>query len=215
MNNEISIEKIISDIKQTGDAKKYKKPRQHCEGLYQTLSSDGYVRSIVNWTRVTSPSRIDRLLEYVDLLVTERDAALANELVWEKTMMEACGEDGPASVAAEIKSLRELRDTALEQLREQVKQLVAENVSIKAMNDCLSEELRGYESDGAFEGPKMHLLWWQVETPATDRIVAGIKADGVEAAIEHILKKFEGVGNIGVPVLALEWFAKQLREGAK
>ncbi|HBR2411215.1 hypothetical protein [Klebsiella pneumoniae] len=60
------------------------------------------------------------------------------------------------------------------------KQLAAENVQIKAMNDCLSEELRGYESDGAFEGPKMHLLWWQVETPATDRIVAGIKADGVE-----------------------------------
>lgn len=57
-------------------------------------------------------------------------------------------------------------------------QLAAENVQIKAMNDCLSEELRGYESDGAFEGPKMHLLWWQVETPATDRIVAGIKADG-------------------------------------
>ncbi|MBL1561688.1 Eae-like protein [Klebsiella pneumoniae] len=62
-------------------------------------------------------------------------------------------------------------------------QLAAENVQIKAMNDCLSEELRGYESDGAFEGPKMHLLWWQVETPATDRIVAGIKADGrVEGA---------------------------------
>ncbi|STH36747.1 Uncharacterised protein [Escherichia coli] len=54
-----------------------------------------------------------------------------------------------------------------------------------------------------------------ISPPTTDHIVAGIKADGVEAAIEHILKKFEGVGNIGVPVLALEWFAKQLREGAK
>ncbi|MHC7573471.1 hypothetical protein ACYA0V_19130 [Klebsiella pneumoniae] len=64
-------------------------------------------------------------------------------------------------------------------LADQNAQLAAENMSIKAMNDCLSEELRGYESDGAFEGPKMHLLWWQVETPATDRIVAGIKADGV------------------------------------
>lgn len=26
----------------------------------------------------------------------------------------------------------------------------------------------------------MHLLWWQVETPATDAYLAGIKADGVE-----------------------------------
>lgn len=32
--------------------------------------------------------------------------------------------------------------------------LAAELQSVKAMNDCLSEELRGYESDGAFEGPK-------------------------------------------------------------
>ncbi|HIA9112933.1 TPA: hypothetical protein ACWSQS_005433, partial [Klebsiella pneumoniae] len=66
------------------------------------------------------------------------------------------------------------------------KQLESENVQIKAMNDCLSEELRGYESDGAFDGPKMHLLWWQVETPATDRIVAGIKAE----AKSHDLNAF-------------------------
>ena len=43
-------------------------------------------------------------------------------------------------------------------LADQNAQLAAENMSIKAMNDCLSEELRGYESDGAFEGPKMNLL---------------------------------------------------------
>ena len=55
------------------------------------------------------------------------------------------------------------------------RELAAENSTIKAMNDCLSEELRGYESDGAFEGPKMHLLWWKSETPAT---AAGIGVKG-------------------------------------
>ncbi|MDQ6250618.1 ead/Ea22-like family protein [Klebsiella pneumoniae] len=76
-----------------------------------------------------------------------------------------------------------MREQKFLKLAKAYQQLAAENVQIKAMNDCLSEELRGYESDGAFEGPKMHLLWWQVETPATDRIVAGIKADGrVEGA---------------------------------
>ena len=50
--------------------------------------------------------------------------------------------------------------------------LAAELQSVKAMNDCLSEELRGYESDGAFEGPKMHLLWWQCETPNHDDFLA-------------------------------------------
>ncbi|HHQ2469782.1 TPA: hypothetical protein ACSPIX_004288 [Klebsiella pneumoniae] len=86
---------------------------------------------------------------------------------------------------ASLESAGELsiREQKFLKLAKAYQQLAAENMQIKAMNDCLSEELRGYESDGAFEGPKMHLLWWQVETPATDRIVAGIKADGrVEGA---------------------------------
>jgi len=57
--------------------------------------------------------------------------------------------------------------------------LAAEVQSVKAMNDCLSEELRGYESDGAFEGPKMHLLWWKVETPATDSFLAAVRASAI------------------------------------
>ncbi|MBK2542627.1 hypothetical protein FKK34_22645 [Klebsiella quasipneumoniae] len=96
-------------------------------------------------------------------------------------------------------------------LADQNAQLAAENMSIKAMNDCLSEELRGYESDGAFEGPKMHLLWWQVETPATDRIVAEAEARGVEKAIAHLEKKFS---NIGVQIMNLQWLADSLRDGA-
>lgn len=83
---------------------------------------------------------------------------------------------------ASLESAGELsiREQKFLKLAKAFKQLAAESVQIKAMNDCLSEELRGYESDGAFEGPKMHLLWWQVETPATDAYLAGIKADGVE-----------------------------------
>lgn len=84
---------------------------------------------------------------------------------------------------ASLESAGELsiKETKVMALAKAYQQLAAENVQIKAMNDCLSEELRGYESDGTFEGAKMHLLWWQVETPATDAYLAGIKADGVEA----------------------------------
>ena len=106
-------------------------------------------------------------------------------------------------------------------LADQNAQLAAENVQIKAMNDCLSEELRGYESDGAFEGPKMHLLWWQVETPATDRIVAGIKADGVEefvSRLQQCVDEGDFVGDeVAVIVGAIDCgkeFCEQLREGA-
>jgi len=51
-----------------------------------------------------------------------------------------------------------------------------------------------------------------LETPATDRFVAEMKAQGVDIAIEHLIQKFDGTGRIGVPVMALEHFAKQLRE---
>ena len=102
-------------------------------------------------------------------------------------------------------------------LADQNAQLAAENVQIKAMNDCLSEELRGYESDGTFDGPKMHLLWWQVETPATDAYLAGIKADGVEEFAAKLRipgddQFFDALAK-GV-ALAADDFAKQLREGA-
>ncbi|WDI71271.1 hypothetical protein [Klebsiella grimontii] len=96
-------------------------------------------------------------------------------------------------------------------LQDWVKKLAAENLAIKAMNDCLSEELRGYESDGVFEGPKMHLLWWQVETPATDRIVAEAEARGVD----KFAKKLESRGRHQDYVEIANAFAKQLREEDK
>ncbi|EPY1491016.1 hypothetical protein [Klebsiella michiganensis] len=109
-----------------------------------------------------------------------------------------------------------IKETKVMALAKAYVQLAAETLQIKAMNDCLSEELRGYESDGVFEGPKMHLLWWQVETPATDRIVAGIKADGVDSGIKTIITMLnhQAPGVIdAINVLSVHSF--ELREGAK
>lgn len=146
----------------------------------------------------------------------ERDAALNAERVWEKTMMEACGEDGPASVANEIRSLRALRDTALTELRAQVEQLAAEN---KRLTDVaqggafvMQKALMKYEfgvgmtmqaEDFIRDAREKHL--------ATDRIVAEAEARGVEKGIAHLEKKFS---NIGVQIMNLQWLADSLREGA-
>lgn len=95
-----------------------------------------------------------------------------------------------------------------EELEQQLDAVVAECASVKAMNDCLSEELRGYESDGAFDGPKMHLLWWQCETPATDAYLGEVRASGVEMFANHIAlynSDSEQHANL---------FAAQLRQGA-
>lgn len=87
------------------------------------------------------------------------------------------GEDGPASVANEIRSLRDLRDTAIQALKSQVEQLATENVALKEDRDTLA---RYWIEDG---GDKDCAMSYCEPTPATDRIVAGIKADGrVEGA---------------------------------
>ncbi|HBW7901760.1 TPA: hypothetical protein MFG25_000633 [Klebsiella pneumoniae] len=123
---------------------------------------------------------------------------------------------------ASLESAGELsiREQKFLKLAKAYQQLAAENMQIKAMNDCLSEELRGYESDGAFEGQKMHLLWWQVETPATDRIVAGIKADGVEEFIGRLQQHVDEGDFVGDEVAVIvgaidcgKEFFEQLREG--
>ncbi|WP_233465374.1 hypothetical protein [Enterobacter asburiae] len=55
----------------------------------------------------------------------------------------------------------------------------------------------------------------EIETPATDAFMAEVRAQGVDVAIEHLLKKFEGTGHIGVPVMALGWLAQELRKGVQ
>lgn len=48
-------------------------------------------------------------------------------------------------------------------------------------------------------------------TPATDSTIASLRAEGVDMAVSHLIEKFNGTG-IGVPVMALEHLARQLRE---
>ena len=109
-------------------------------------------------------------------------------------------------------------EAQLTALTSQLESVVAENASVKVMNDCLSEELRSYESDGAFEGPKMHLLWWKVETPATDAFLAEVRASGVDAVSLKIsnsiinCRQDEMIG-LDEAVNITNEFAAQLRQG--
>ncbi|HHW0480890.1 TPA: hypothetical protein ACURJP_003694 [Escherichia coli] len=105
-------------------------------------------------------------------------------------------------------------------LQDHLKQLVAENLAIKAMNDCLAEELRGYESDGAFDGPNMHLLWWKCDTQATDSILRAAEARGVEKLTDRLQQFLDDGDFVGdeIPVIAGAIYcgkelSEQLREG--
>ncbi|HCO5685656.1 TPA: hypothetical protein O3K68_000418 [Escherichia coli] len=128
-------------------------------------------------------------------VTTERDAALNAERVWEKTMMDVCGEDGPASVAAVINAL------------------AAENVALKQFPEQIVQFIGGLGTSeiGIDTKEKIGLAASRIKTPATDRIAAEAEARGVEKAIAHLEKKFS---NIGVQIMNLQWLADSLRKGA-
>ncbi|KJX15448.1 hypothetical protein SG82_22555 [Enterobacter hormaechei subsp. xiangfangensis] len=103
--------------------------------------------------------------------------------------------------------------------------LAAENALLKKsepapFSKLMMEALDVYQA-GADEVPELAMLSAYkklrdgLKTPATDDFLAEVRAQGVDAAIEHLINKFEGTGRIGVPVMALEWLAKDLRKGVQ
>ncbi|HCU0383264.1 hypothetical protein J9A43_25035 [Klebsiella pneumoniae] len=105
--------------------------------------------------------------------------------------------------------------TKVEKLRAERDQLAAENVALKEaipqlknidyqnenMDDvALAEEI-------GFNAAVMAMHRWVPKTPATDRIVAGIKADGVEEFASYI-----SLYNSNAERHAID-FSKQLRDG--
>lgn len=112
----------------------------------------------------------------------------------------------------------------LAQLEAKCAALAAENAALKSTCDdrrtfIMNGVQLGYikvptvETDPALETIRVAVSP-QEPTPATDAFLAEVRAQGVDAAIEHLNKKFAGTGHIGVPVMALEWLAQELRKGA-
>ncbi|WP_283192392.1 hypothetical protein [Klebsiella pneumoniae] len=101
--------------------------------------------------------------------------------------------------------------------------LAAENVAMKSFGDTLFDMYKGLEISGGGIHDEQSVVCQQaaldaamsafeeIETPATDRIVAEAEARGVERAIAHLEKKFS---NIGVQIMNLQWLADSLRKGA-
>ena len=116
-------------------------------------------------------------------------------------------------------------------LQDWVKQLAAENVGLKSFGDTLFDMYKWLEMSGGGIHDEQSVVCQQaaldaamsafeeIETPATDRIVAGIKADGVEefAAYQRAITDEwackEGHSSLLRVAESAELFAKQLREG--
>lgn len=118
-----------------------------------------------------------------------------------------------------------IREQKFLKLAKAFKQLAAENVALKSKGkELLGEACAVYSrlnklidpSIGDFvDGQTLHEFQFvlDVETPATDRIVAGIKADAIdEAAVE--LDRVDTVASTRVIGFKLRELSQQLREGA-
>ncbi|HCA9779186.1 hypothetical protein LQF95_09195 [Klebsiella quasipneumoniae] len=132
---------------------------------------------------------------------------------------------------ASLESAGELsiREQKFLKLAKAFKHLAAENVAQKSFGDKLCEMHNALNGEGTGIQGRAEVACQQValeaameefdaiETPATDRIVAGIKADGVEEFAAKLRipgddQFFDALAK-GV-ALAADDFAKQLREGA-
>lgn len=129
---------------------------------------------------------------------------------------------------ASLESAGELsiREQKFLKLAKAYQQLATENVALKAFGDKLSEMHNALNGEGTGIQGRAEVACQQValeaameefdaiETPATDRIVAGIKADAIdEAAVD--LDRVDTVASTRVIGFKLREFAKQLREEAK
>ncbi|MEH3580953.1 hypothetical protein POW01_18120 [Enterobacter cloacae] len=113
------------------------------------------------------------------------DAALANERVWETTMMQACGEDGPKSVADKFA-----------ELEARCAELAAENAALKKYicDECYVENIKTGATKCAGLG--------MPETPATDAFLAEVRAselDSLAGVAETMMVKFANQGASEIP----------------
>ena len=106
--------------------------------------------------------------------------------------------------------------TEVEKLRAERDQLAAENVALKQFPEQIVKFIGGLGSSeiGIDTKEKIGLAAIRIKTPATDRIVAGIKADGVEEFAAHLRANYNGASVCKIIALGADDFAKQLREGA-
>lgn len=128
---------------------------------------------------------------------------------------------------ASLESAGELsiREQKFLNLAKAFKQLAAENVALKSFGDKLNDMHNALNGEGTGIQGRAEVACQQValeaaieefdaiETPATDRIVSGIKADAIdEAAVE--LDRVDTVESTRVIGFKLREFSQQLREGA-
>ena len=129
---------------------------------------------------------IDNLEAKCAALSVQVELSIAAERAWERSMMYACGEDGPKSVADKFADL-EAKCAALAAENEEMKSgILQASENMEAHHD--DHGLFSYDADGEQMDALLRLcdaqesiaLLENVKTPATDAFLAEVRAQGVE-----------------------------------
>ncbi|EIX4182508.1 hypothetical protein MA722_000778 [Escherichia coli] len=167
----------------------------------------------------------------IALLEVQLKLSEAAERAWESSMMQACGEDGPKSVADKFAELESKLETALRECRSagitidnleaKCAALAAENARLKS---AVTQQIE-LRAEIKKAGRPPHADFWVQsiceaeekvkralqETQATDAFLAEVLAQGVEMAMEHM--QSSGSLTFGDCYISLNEFAAELRKG--
>ncbi|HCM7360877.1 TPA: hypothetical protein N3288_003363 [Klebsiella aerogenes] len=165
---------------------------------------------------------IDTVNELIQSLASAGELSIKERKYLELAKAYADKEAESVAQALTFEKCRELSGCpAGVDLQDWVKQLAAENAGLK---DCVVKHYPAVEHWNSWADAE-DKIQSALDTPASDRIVAGIKADGVEelakrrrAAAKVALDEFNDVKNhaeLESEAWRAEMFAAELREGAK
>lgn len=162
------VKKIIADIKAT------KGNRKFCNGLAGTLQDDNYASSICKYVKTVTPERIDLLIEYAEKLeaeVTDMAVQLAN------------AESKCRELAVENAWLKSAFDKPKAYLSWHAIPPTWEDPLPCGEYLDVHDEAGHKNSDGTDCWPVFAKP--EIETPATDAILAEVRAHDLNAFIRH------------------------------
>ncbi|MGX7616698.1 ead/Ea22-like family protein [Escherichia fergusonii] len=208
-------------------------------GLEDDLNADGYMRTLTRYIQCHSPIITLSLLDERDALnkrIAELEANLAAMTEDHQKAIESIKQaDAAVKLAHEKFSALAAENAGMKAFKTSVYQQMGVGCdapefsitvglsNLRRFADTLHAIEREFFTkelpDEEHEGETFNecpLSWgMSVEQYVSEfrKCLAEVRAQGVDAAIEHLHKKFEGTGHIGVPVMALEYLAAELRKG--
>ncbi|WP_407200580.1 hypothetical protein [Citrobacter freundii] len=166
------VKKIIADIKAT------KGNRKFCNGLAGTLQDDNYASSICKYVKTVTPERIDLLIEYAEKLeaeVTDMAVQLAN------------AESKCTALAAENAGMKSVIEYCINP--DNQPEYHDQGMGCGVEDHCYQRD--GYSACYYGWESAMERVYSEVipdaipETPATDAFLAEVRAQCLNAFIQH------------------------------